>query len=717
MGLLKLRTIDRGLKKAVLFSMRKPIAVLTIAMTLFAFFATCAGLWSRQTVALEDQLDSDFKSTQELRDLKRLFPDDANVGLILPPPKDDWTQIRLCELRKDLADLARTNSHITDTFTAFDLRKAELSPGKLHYMPLVKDPCGSETLPATWRKGLSGSPWEGILTNEKTHDLIAFLSVAPVDPPGNLGRFNLSGYENLMAKADQNFGKGLLWTGLGAQEYFTFKGMSQTQVLNLAMAALIWIMLRFFFGSWKAGAIFISSLTFTAAIVYGGMSFCGHPLDPLAICLMMMLAVASLEDFVFLSYDQMERKNGFITLVTPSFFTSFTTMIGFGSLIVSNLYSISRFGFWAGLGSMVEWACLFLVLPALIRVFPSLGRWVEPNRAFARKSLLFLSQKTPPRWIARLSLLVFVAAGFGITHLQLAQDPSSMFPKDHVFQRSLDYLRKTRGWVAQANLILKPGFEHSKKTSLIETIKREPHVVRIESYDTIFDFVASDVKEPRWRELVRRELSISHFFERFVARSGEERVILYLDSTNTQIVNRLHEEVQKICPQHECRLVGEFVAFSEFSIAFIKTLFESLLLSVGLVAAVLAFLSAEFEKKWFIPLALSSFWGPAWMLFYLYLSGSDVNSITCVVASTVVGLTGDNAIQYLFASRQKNLSSGIGRMGSASISCSIIMSLACLVFLGSYFAPARDLGILFVIGFLSSLAGDLWILKGLIKKD
>jgi hypothetical protein len=56
-------------------------------------------------------------------------------------------------------------------------------------------------------------------------------------------------------------------------------------------------------------------------------------------------------------------------------------------------------------------------------------------------------------------------------------------------------------------------------------------------------------------------------------------------------------------------------------------------------------------------------------------------------------------------------------MGSASISCSIIMSLACLVFLGSYFAPARDLGILFVIGFLSSLAGDLWILKGLIKKD
>lgn len=37
------------------------------------------------------------------------------------------------------------------------------------------------------------------------------------------------------------------------------------------------------------------------------------------------------------------------------------------------------------------------------------------------------------------------------------------------------------------------------------------------------------------------------------------------------------------------------------------------------------------------------------------------------------------------------------------------------VFLGSYFTPLRTLGVLFIVGFLLSLVGDMTLLQGLLN--
>ena len=85
-----------------------------------------------------------------------------------------------------------------------------------------------------------------------------------------------------------------------------------------------------------------------------------------------------------------------------------------------------------------------------------------------------------------------------------------------------------------------------------------------------------------------------------------------------------------------------------------------------------------------------------------------------VFASVLVGLTGDNAIQYVAAGREGRLAEGIARRGGASIQVAVVMTVVSLAFLGSAFVPSRILGTLLGAGFLASLVGDLWILKALV---
>ena len=97
-----------------------------------------------------------------------------------------------------------------------------------------------------------------------------------------------------------------------------------------------------------------------------------------------------------------------------------------------------------------------------------------------------------------------------------------------------------------------------------------------------------------------------------------------------------------------------------------------------------------------------------------------MNFLTCVFASVLVGLAGDNALQYLCAEdvggRRLLLAEGAARRGGASIQVAVVMSLCALVFLGSAFVASRRLGLLLGLGLMASLVGDLWILRSLLDR-
>jgi predicted RND superfamily exporter protein len=133
-----------------------------------------------------------------------------------------------------------------------------------------------------------------------------------------------------------------------------------------------------------------------------------------------------------------------------------------------------------------------------------------------------------------------------------------------------------------------------------------------------------------------------------------------------------------------------------------------------LVGSVLFVLLVAARQRGKLPVLLASVWGPAAMMALLWALRVPLSFLTCIFASVLVGMTGDNVIQYLFATRSERIEQGIQRRGGASILVAVSMAVACLVFTGSAFVPSRRLGALLALGFLLGLAGDLWILRGLL---
>ncbi len=248
----------------------------------------------------------------------------------------------------------------------------------------------------------------------------------------------------------------------------------------------------------------------------------------------------------------------------------------------------------------------------------------------------------------------------------------------------------------------------------IEKLKLNSLVVGLKQFSQIVSYVAKNISNPMRKELIERELKLSEIGTHFFADTDEERIHLYLRSSNTAEINLLRAEVAQICPNKECYLTGEYVAFADYSTQLIKTLFESLFLSLFLVTLILFYLNSALQSQALLPILISTFWSPFVMLCLIFAFQLNINMVTCIVASLLVGLTGDNAIQYLFAGK-KQISRGILKRGSGSIQCTVIMVAASLVLLKSPFEPPRHLGWLLSLGFILALVGDLWILKGLLN--
>jgi len=96
-----------------------------------------------------------------------------------------------------------------------------------------------------------------------------------------------------------------------------------------------------------------------------------------------------------------------------------------------------------------------------------------------------------------------------------------------------------------------------------------------------------------------------------------------------------------------------------------------------------------------------------------------VNFVTCVVVSILVGMTGDNTIQYILGSMDSDedpLMNGIKERSGGSVITTFIMMMCSTIFFFYYFEPPRVFGGLLIFGFLASLAGDLWLLQGLLPE-
>ena len=706
----------------------------TLILTLIFFLFSLSQLPNaRFVLSTEDMAGDGIQSVEALRNTRSLFQDGYQSTVFLIPPEKGncFTHDQLKTLKSWFNSERIKHPELQSSFSSFDVMKViKATQSELKYGAVLNDDDELLQSFSFFDKG----PWPLLKGNEVKHPIVYQLVFRPNENT-RYGTFDpgvLKEYRNrIQSELVQLIpGVGIHFTGEADYQWYVLEGLNRSKLLNLFLILFLSVLIMSIFRSVKIGFIFLFILFYSGIATYGAKSFFDSPFDLLSSSLFIFLGISTLEDFVFVIASHRSGKSLLTSirlLVVPSFYTSLTTSVGFISLCTSPVGMVRKFGFWASFGGMLEWILIFIVLPAGISFFKKNKRWVPVGNA-SWKLTRFMEWRLPKKAVLIL-LLFFPFAIFSAWNLKMQDSPESVFPVSHPYSKDLNQMKAIHGWKAYVFLVFNDEVPMDKINEVILKLESplfQKDVVAVETLEKSVHFISQGLSEVD-KIVIDREMRQSVFGRVFlggVANYGKKwkRAILYLKEFDVNSIQNLQKKIEPFCMgnnnlQQDCYLAGNLVAFADFSEKISLTLYWSLFTSLFFVFLILAVIAIrKSQEKNLLWIILSAFWGPAVMLCVLLIADFKINFSTCIFLSILVGLTGDNAIQYLYSSKRGNLGMGIGKKAWASIMTTSSMAIASLVFLGAYFAPPKKLGVLLFLGLLISLFGDVWILKALLHK-
>lgn len=699
--------------------MRSPRGVIVLTLV---WLLGCAYAMThlRAITTINELLDETNSEYARMRDAKNDFekPD----FLLLTFYRADLQPLRsedLCVIHKWSVDYYKTTAYAEAFRSPFFLRQPLYDKGRLLYPKIVGDPCETESFPGL--APLTSSLFAPLLMSpDQTNISFQF----EFKFPENASRYHAAAIEDLEARvASISSARTPILhhvSGSVPTRSFYRKALLGDQRLNLAVIIIMMLLMRFFFGTWRGGFLLVGSLVFTGLSLYGCMAVFQQPIDLLANSLFVLVSVAALEDFMMVSHVRLTTEKSwmacFSSLVTPSFFTSLTTMIGFGSLVVSNVAAIRRFGLWAAFGAFLEWVCVFFLIPIVLSQVPKLREWTSTRRAHCADVIQRLTLWQPTKGSVYVALLILAGSLWVLPKIRIEDSPEVIFPPHHPITEGIRFLKEHRGWGGTFSLIFTEDETNSALTQrnkmVLRKLREIPEVAAIvdgyQYQDSLKTFGPPDIQS-----LLQREFRSSPASGSFFSTKGHGRALIFVKAIDTKTLKHIRSEIAVLCPDKECFATGDLISYSIFTDEIIGTFVESLWLSIGLVTLILALLMRGMPWDTKFAVLVSSLWGVGVSLGVFYFADLEMNFCTSIFATILVGLSGDNAIQYIFAGRRDQIASGLNSCGGASVRTAVTMALSMLCLLGSSFWQPRQLGGVFAGGVLLLLVGDLWLLRGL----
>jgi len=174
-------------------------------------------------------------------------------------------------------------------------------------------------------------------------------------------------------------------------------------------------------------------------------------------------------------------------LFTPMLYTSLTTAAGFGSLALTPIPPVQVFGIFVAIGVMIAWVFTVTFVPAYVMLLSE-----KSLENFGRAAVY----TTKESWLTRLlfrtghftyntakpiliiMVLVTAVAVYGITRIQINDNPVKWFSKSHPIRQADIELNKHFGGTYMAYLVLEPESDVNKpKDEEAEGIFTNPQVL------------------------------------------------------------------------------------------------------------------------------------------------------------------------------------------------------------------------------------------------
>lgn len=669
--------------------------------------------YSKLELDIYDVYDPNFQSSVDLFEIKDFYSDRSQM-LVAYEFRETPKAFEICRIHQWSKDL-QSYDEIKNITSLWSLRTPKSEDNKLWYPKTLNDPClmnPTETFDI--KEEFSHSFFKHLVSATGSRDLVFDLTFSGTDSSSSQVQYVMAETNKFVSENFKNVK--VRYLGLSASRHYFKEIMFKDAIFNFLVILIIMILLRVVYGTWTSGFYLVLTLIASCIVLYGGLAWAGIPINILTNNLFLMTAVAGTADFIFVTQYQMRGsfQKSYEELIIPCFFTTLTTVIGFLSLNTSELTLIKQFGNGAALGAAAEWLMMFMFLPALLKVLGKEKTWVNPEKAFSSKWMDFIESLSLPKWSVHLLTLLSILSIPAFFFLNDQDSPVLNLPKSHELRSGYEEFRKKFMWQGQVYLYFPERPSLEKHKNIMEQLNNSEYIYRVEDPQELANEWTRDIPTLR-QELIRRELSGTPLWERYYSSVGTLRIPLYLYEQDLHSLRKLRDQIGEIC-KDDCRLAGQRVVYLEYGEKISKTMIESFAVSIFLVVGILgALLYSQGKFRFFIPVTVSALMGPLVTLTFISIFQIPVTLITSIFLAVMVGLAGDNAIQYMLA--PGDLKTGIESRAKASIVVTAVMMIGSSMFILQTLLPMKILGGLFVFGFFINLIGDFWGLKGLLSKE
>ncbi|MDP8256385.1 MAG: MMPL family transporter [Candidatus Alcyoniella australis] len=550
----------------------------------------------------------------------------------------------------------------------------------------------------------------------------------------------------------------LFFSGLPPIRAYMTRLMRQDLRTFLPLGFVLMIALLFFsFRTWRGVLLPLLVVAMSIASSMGLMSYLGIPLTVVGMLLpVMMIAIANdygihlvaryTEDVPEASGTDRKARaevaaRGLEHVIWPIMLAAGTTILGFLSLISHMMPPAKELGMLSAFGIFIAivYSCLFI--PAWLTLLPIpkrlIGRGHPSNRPLAALTSFCVRHPLP---VVAVFVGMFLAFSIGILHIKVDANPLSYFEEQSQVVENSNAINAEYGGAITMSVLLHGDLLDPHNIAMLSEFTRIvrtwPEVGAAESIadylERIHVAINPEIESglPQTREQVYEELDLYSF------QGGDSGRLIDFDFKNAQVLARLTirraEEFREVVrlsnrligllygPDPPMSVTGYVVMLVDLTHMVVNGQVRSLLLSLLMIMLCAALFMRSLRAGLLAlgPLALAV----VMVLGIMGFLGIELNMVTAMLTSIVVGVGVDYTVHYLWRYREERRSganveqaavttattTGLGIVTNA---LSVIVGFAVL--LTSNFVPLNFFGWLITLSILTCLLGAFCLLPAL----
>ncbi len=536
------------------------------------------------------------------------------------------------------------------------------------------------------------------------------------------------------------------------------------------VVGVIFLVLLILLRNLTGSLLILFSVLFSSVWTFGLMGWLGIPVYSVSTMIPVMLIAIGVAygihflngcNLILAEHPEYSKKEAVIamihSLLSPVSMAAFTTMVGFLSLMTSQVYPIKYFGIFTAFGVLVELLLSLLFLSAGIILFSRNAKHSpKTNSEDEQDSDGMLSRLTEwlpaRRALVMMSTVILIAiAIYGTSKIWIDSSFLDKFEKDSDIVLTDAFINRHFGGTSTLNVILEGKAEAMKQPEALQLMDKMQQQTEDENALVGSSFSLSDylkrmnkvmhADDPAWETIPESPELIAQYLLLYEMSGDPEnlwKVVDYnyakanitfqLKSDNSKALEAAMQSIESFrdelgAQDIELNYAGSGYKAYVFTDLILKGQVSSLILSVLIVVILLAimFRSIAIGFLGSLPIILTSLIS----FGVMGLLNIPLSTTTALISSIAVGIGIDYAVHFIdkfrhFLLAGKNLQwvslQTMRTSGRAILFNALVVIAGFMVLLASVFPPNRTLGALISLNMLVSFLGTMTVLYVLLRK-